>query len=102
MTHRSSLRMHLDRVVELVWHRYGLRVQAESTRQETLWLRIAYMDRSKNRRFSGYGITGPCSNAWNVARRADSAGGNDGTFSGRNPCPCLCFSGLFCIISILR
>ena len=67
MAYRSSLRMPLDRVVELVWHRYGPRVQADGIRQETLWLRIAYIDPSNNRYFSGYGITGPCSNAWNVA-----------------------------------
>ena len=36
-----------------------------------------------------------------VARQAGPTGGNGGAFSGRKTCPCLCFSGLFCIISIL-
>ncbi len=32
----------------MVRHRYGLRVQVEGIRQVTLWMRIAYNDRSNN------------------------------------------------------
>jgi hypothetical protein len=49
VAYRSSLPMPLERVVELAWHRYGLRIQAEDIRKVTPWLGIAYIDRPNNR-----------------------------------------------------